>query len=86
MQSCTKCYEKFSKRYFLCSKCNVELILSKVKSPDLVVLCTVLNEAKAYIMRGFLESERIPCQLENISFHAETVLVADLMKARLWTL
>jgi len=54
--------------------------------PDLAVLCTVLNEAKAYIMRGFLESEGIPCQLENISFHAEPAPVADLMKVRLWTL
>ena len=37
-------------------------------------------------MRGFLESEGIPCQLENISFHAEPAPVADLMKVRLWTL
>ena len=50
------------------------------------ILCTVLNEAKAHIMRGFLESEGIPCQLENISFHAEPAPVADLMKVRLWTL
>ena len=52
----------------------------------MVILCTVLNEAKAHIMRGFLESEGIPCQLENISFHAEPAPVADLMKVRLWTL
>ena len=52
----------------------------------MVILCTVLNEAKAHIMRGFLESEGIPCQLENISFHAEPAPVADLMTVRLWTL
>jgi hypothetical protein len=52
----------------------------------LVILCTVLNEAKAHIMRGFLESERIPCQLKNISLHAESAPVADLMKVRLWAL
>ena len=86
MQSCPKCHKKFSKRYFLCSKCNIELTSSKVETPDLVVLCSVLNEAKAYIMRGFLENEGIPCQLENISFHAEPAPVADLMKVRLWTL
>ena len=57
-----------------------------METPDLVVLCSVLNEAKAYIMRGFLENEGIPCQLENISFHAEPAPVADLMKVRLWTL
>jgi hypothetical protein len=37
-------------------------------------------------MRGFLESEGIPCQLENISFHAEPAPVADLIKVWLWTL
>lgn len=63
-------------------------MLSKLQeeAPDLVILCTVLNEANAHIMRGFLESEGIPCQLENISFHAEPAPVADLMKVRLWTL
>ena len=86
MHSCPSCNEKFSDTYFLCPKCKVELTLSKVEAPDLMVLCTVLNEAKAHIMRGFLENEGIPCQLENISFHAEPAPVADLMKVRLWTL
>ena len=57
-----------------------------MKAPELVILCTVLDEVKARIMRGFLENEGIPCQLENISFHAEPAPVADLMKVRLWTL
>ena len=37
-------------------------------------------------MRDFLESEGIPCKLENVSFHAEPAPVVDLMKVRLWTL
>lgn len=60
--------------------------IEQEEAPDLVVLRTVLDEAKAHIMRGFLESEGIPCQLENISFHAEPAPVADLMKVRLWVL
>jgi hypothetical protein len=36
-------------------------------------------------MRDFLGNEGIPCQLENISFHAEPALVADMMKVRHWT-
>jgi hypothetical protein len=66
--------------------CNIKLVLSTAQKEalDLVILCTVLNEAKAHIMRGFLESEGIPCQLENISFHAGPAPVADLMKVRLW--
>ena len=88
MRICPKCDETFHDTYSLCRDCNVELVSSvgQKEAPDLVVLCTVLNEAKAYIMQGFLESEGIPCQLENISFHAEPAPVADLMKVRLWTL
>ncbi len=88
MRICPRCDKKFPDTYSLCRDCNVELVLSveQQEAPDLVVLCTVLNEAKAYIMQGFLESEGIPCQLENISFHAEPAPVADLTKVRLWTL
>jgi len=88
MRVCPKCDEKFSNTSSSCPACNTEFILSveQEEAPDLVVLCTVLNETKAYIMQGFLESEGIPCQLENISFHAEPAPVADLMKVRLWTL
>lgn len=88
MKYCPKCEEEFPDTHFLCSECNEKLVLSKMQeeAPDLVILCTVLNEANAHIMRGFLESEGIPCQLENISFHAEPAPVADLMKVRLWTL
>ena len=88
MKDCPKCNVTFFDAHFRCPECNIELVLSiaQKEALDLVILCTVLNEAKAHIMRGFLESEGIPCQLENISFHAEPATVADLMKVRLWTL
>jgi hypothetical protein len=88
MRVCPKCDEKFSDMSSSCPACHTEFIasLEQEEAPDLVVLCTVLDEAKAYIMQGFLESEGIPCQLENISFHAEPAPVADLTKVRLWTL
>ena len=88
MKNCPKCNETFPDTYFRCPVCNIELVLSTAQKEalDLVILCTVLNEAQAHIMRGFLESEGIPCQLENISFHAEPAPVTDLMKVRLWTL
>ena len=88
MKNFPKYNETFRETHFRCPVCNIELLLSTAQkeAPDLVILCTVLNEAKAHIMRGFLESEGIPCQLENISFHAEPAPVADLMKVRLWTL
>jgi predicted amidophosphoribosyltransferase len=88
MQICSRCNKKFSDTYSLCPDCNGDLVSleEQNEAPDLAILCTVLDEAKAYIMRGFLESEGVPCQLENISFHAEPAPVADLMQVRLWTL
>ena len=88
MKNCPKCNETLLNTHLGCPVCNIDLVTSTMqkKIPDLVILCTVLNEAKSHIMRGFLESEGIPCQLENISFHAEPAPVADLMKVRLWTL
>jgi hypothetical protein len=88
MKNCSKCNETLLDINLGCPVCNIEFVLSTAQkeAPDLVILCAVLNEAKAHIMRGFLESEEIPCQLENISFHAEPAPVADLMKVRLWIL
>jgi hypothetical protein len=37
-------------------------------APNLAILCAVLNEATAYVMRSFLESEGISSQLKIISF------------------
>jgi len=88
MQLCQRCDERFSDTHSFCPDCNEQLVawIGQEEAPDIVVLCTVLDEAKAHIMRGFLESEGIPCQLENISFHAAPAPVADLTKVRLWTL
>ncbi|MBL4665053.1 MAG: DUF2007 domain-containing protein [Nitrospinaceae bacterium] len=86
MMFCPKCEEEFPDTTPTCRDCNVELVssLKEDKFPELAVICTILNEATAYIIRGFLENENIPCQLENISFHAGPAPVADLMKVRLW--
>jgi hypothetical protein len=45
---------------------------------------TILNESNAYIIRGFLENENIPCQFKNISFHVGATPIADLLKVFLW--
>jgi putative signal transducing protein len=50
---------------------------------DLEIACTVLQEENAYILRGFLENAGIPCQLENVSFHAAPA--GELTKVKLWT-
>ena len=84
---CPECEEKYSDIITTCRYCNVELVAS-LKQPDcleLSVVRTILNEANAHIIKGFLENENIPCQLENVSFHAGPAPVADLMKVRLWS-
>jgi hypothetical protein len=84
---CPKCEEEFLDTAPTCRVCNVKLVssLREDELPELAVICTILNEATAYIIRGFLDNENIPCQLENISFHAGPAPVSDLMKVRLWT-
>ena len=59
--------------------------LNETKIFELSIVCTILNEYNAHIIKGFLENENIPCQLENVSFHAGPAPVADLMKVRLWS-
>ena len=53
---------------------------------NLEIVCTVTQEEDAYILRGFLENEGIPCQLENVSFHAAPAPAGGLTKVRLWIL
>lgn len=87
MLICPECEEEYPDTITTCRDCNVGLVssLKEEEFPELAVVCTILNEAKAHIVRGFLENENIPCQLENISFHAGPAPVADLMKVRLWS-
>ena len=72
MMFCPKCEEEFLDTAPTCRDCNVELVSSLKEDafPELDVICTILNEATAYITRGFLENKNIPSQLGNISFHA----------------
>ena len=87
MLICPECEEKYADTITTCWDCNVELVASLKQADclELAVVCTILNEANAHIVKGFLENENIPCQLENISFHAGPAPVADLMNVRLWS-
>ena len=49
-----------------------------------LLIGTILNEFNAYIIRGFLENENIPCQFKNISFYAGATPIADLLEFCLW--
>ena len=87
MLICPECEEKYSDTITTCLDCHVGLVasLNEAEFFELSIVCTILNEHNAYIIKGFLENENIPCQLENVSFHAGPAPVADLMKVRLWS-
>ena len=87
MLICPECEEKYSDTITTCLDCHVDLVtsLNEAKFFELSIVCTILNEYNAHIIKGFLENENIPCQLENVSFHAGPAPVADLMKVRLWS-
>ena len=87
MLICPECEEKYSDTITTCLDCHVDLVasLNEAELFELSIVCTILNEYNAYIIKGFLENENIPCQLENVSFHAGPAPVADLMKVRLWS-
>ena len=69
---CPKCEQEFCDIAPTWRDCNVEFVssLKEDEFPELAVICTILNEATAYIIRGFFENKNTPSQLENISFHA----------------
>ncbi len=87
MAYCPKCKEEFREGFAVCEDCNVALVESlegeEAELEELDVACTVSQEENAYIIRGYLESEGIPCQLENLTFHAAPG--GALSKVKLWT-
>ncbi len=89
MPFCPQCEEEHRPEFSVCPECRVALVDSLEKESreveELAVALTVHQEEIAYILRGFLESEGIPCQLENLAFHAEPIPVGGLTKVRLWT-
>ncbi len=87
MPYCPSCEAEYRKEIQTCPECGVKLVDRLDPGPemsDLEVLCTVIQEENAYILRGFLESEGIPCQLENLSFHATPAPGSGLTRVRLW--
>ncbi len=87
MPYCPECESEFRKDISTCPECNVPLVDALASDPadNLDVAFTVMYESQAHIIRGYLESEGIPCQLENATFSMEPVPVPALMKVRLWT-
>jgi len=88
MPFCPECRSEFRENFTMCQECNVSLVESLEKEEDqmaeLEVVCSLAEEQAAYIIRGYLESEGIPCVLENATFHAAPAPTAALTRVRLW--
>ena len=69
MSYCPECRGEFRPEVTTCPECEVNLQETLAddldKEETLGVAVTVVQEENAYIIRGFLESEGIPCQLEK---------------------
>lgn len=88
MPFCPKCREEFRENFTVCLECNVALVETLENEADQVaeleVACNLTDEQVAHIIRGYLESEGIPCVLENVTFHAAPAPETGLTQARLW--
>lgn len=87
MPYCPQCKDEFREEIKVCPECEVALVAALPKEiepemEDLEVACTIPEEQTAYIIRGYLESEGIPCQMENVTFHAAPG--GALTRVRLW--
>lgn len=89
MPFCPKCREEFREGFSICQDCNVALVAALENDEDptqeLAVVCSLTQEDVAYIIRGYLESEDIPCVLENATAHAIPAPAMALTRVRLWT-
>jgi len=88
MPFCPKCREEFRENFSVCLECNVALVETledeAEQAAELEVACTLTDEQTAHIIRGYLESEDIPCVLENATFHAAPAPETGLTQVRLW--
>jgi predicted amidophosphoribosyltransferase len=84
---CPQCRSEYREEITVCKECGVALVAAlepeTAEIEDLDIAVTVTDEETAYIIRGYLESEGIPCQIENVTFHAAPS--EGLTRVRLWT-
>jgi hypothetical protein len=72
-----------------CVDCEVSLVADAPTEPftrdgsDWIELLVVTSEHEAELIRGYLESEGIPCNLESLVFHAEPFTFGPLSKVRI---
>jgi hypothetical protein len=86
---CPDCGAEYVRGIEPCADCHVALIHmgeSAAQHGDEATwtqILVVTDETEAELIRGYLESEGIPCNLESLVFHAEPFTFGPLSKVRL---
>lgn len=86
---CPECGAEYVDGIEQCVDCEVPLALeadvrkAAGPSPEWRELMVVTDETEAELIRGYLESEGVPCNLESLVFHAEPFTFGPLSKVRI---
>lgn len=86
---CPDCGAEYVSGIGQCADCQVALVHeaeteSKVgEEPAWTEILVVTDETEAQLIRGYLESEGVPCNLESLVFHAEPFTFGPLSKVRI---
>ena len=85
---CPQCRSEFVPGVEECVDCEVALVNEAPPGPTITdgsewaELMQVTDEHEAELLRGYLESEGVPCHLESLVFHAEPFTFGPLSKVR----
>ncbi len=86
---CPDCEAEYVGGIEQCADCQVALVhkaetASKDgEEPAWTEILVVTDETEAQLIRGYLESEGVPCNLESLVFHAEPFTFGPLSKVRI---
>ncbi len=85
---CPECGAEYVRGIEECTDCEVPLVHAAQlttddgAAPEWAELLVVTDETEAQLIRGYLESEGVPCNLESLVFHAEPFTFGPLSKVR----
>lgn len=86
---CPECHAEYVRGIEECADCEVALVHEVDIAPTAdadsgwTELMVITDEHEAELIRGYLESEGVACNLESLVFHAEPFTFGPLSKVRI---